>query len=278
MGDPVGTEAEYSELVWTYRELCDQHRGWCVFYEVSKEHLPLYLDLGLAPLKIGEEARVPMGGFSLEGREWRSLRHLAHRMEREAVTFEIVPPDQVPAWLPEFRRISAAWLGTRNTREKGFSLGRFDEAYLCHFPAAVVRQAGKPVAFVNLWLNAGLEEFSADLMRYVPEAPAGTMDYLFLQLMVWGSARQYRWFNLGMAPLAGLENRPLAPAWQRVGALVYRHGEQFYNFEGLREYKQKFNPVWEPKYLVYPGRLNLPQVLVSITSLISGGIRGVVAK
>ena len=69
-----------------------------------------------------------------------------------------------------------------------------------------------------------------------------------------------------MAPLAGLEERPLAPLWHRAGALVFRHGRHLYGFEGLRQYKQKFDPEWSPRYLACPSGLVLAEVLVSITA------------
>jgi phosphatidylglycerol lysyltransferase len=81
-----------------------------------------------------------------------------------------------------------------------------------------------------------------------------------------------------MAPFSGLESRALAPLWSRVGAFMYQYGEHFYNFKGLREYKERFDPIWEPRYLASPGRLVLPRVLTNIAALIGGGIRGVVAK
>jgi phosphatidylglycerol lysyltransferase len=55
-------------------------------------------------------------------------------------------------------------------------------------------------------------------------------------------------------------------------------GENFYNFQGLRQYKEKFDPVWEPTYLASPGGLVLPRILTNLATLISGGLRGVVAK
>jgi phosphatidylglycerol lysyltransferase len=67
----------------------------------------------------------------------------------------------------------------------------------------------------------------------------------------------------------------LAPAWSRFGSLVFRHGEAFYNFQGVRAYKDKFHPVWEPRYLAYAGVLQLPRVLADITALVAGGVRGV---
>lgn len=74
-----------------------------------------------------------------------------------------------------------------------------------------------------------------------------------------------------MAPLSGLGSDKLAPLWERAGALVFRYGDHFYNFEGLRKYKAKFDPVWTPKYLACPGGLALPVILADIATLVAGG-------
>lgn len=115
-------------------------------------------------------------------------------------------------------------------------------------------------------------------MRYSPAAPPSVMEYLFIELLKWGRDQGFGRFNLGMAPLSGLQNRALAPVWNRAGALLYRHGEHFYNFRGLRQYKGKFDPIWEPRYLASPGGLALPRILASTAALISGGLRGVVSR
>jgi phosphatidylglycerol lysyltransferase len=245
---------------------------------VGVAHLPLYIDLGLTLVKLGEEARVPLAGFSLEGPSRRGLRRTQRQMERDGVGFEVVPPERVPPLLPELRAISDGWLRAKRTREKGFSLGYFDEAYIARFPIALVRSHGIPVAFANVWSSNAKVELSIDLMRYLPEAPGGVMQYLFTELMVWGKAQGYECFSLGMAPLAGLSRSELAPLWSKLGAFMYRHGEHFYNFQGLRAYKEKFEPIWEPRYLASPGGLALPRLLANVASLINGGLRGAVAK
>jgi len=84
--------------------------------------------------------------------------------------------------------------------------------------------------------------------------------------------------ELALAPLSGLESHPLAPIWNRIGNLIFRYGEYFFNYQGLREYKDKLEPVWEPRYLVYPGGLILPNILLDFAALVSGGLRGIVAK
>lgn len=278
LGDPVGPDAAQQELAWRFHEMVDRNGGWTVFYQASAQRLATYIDLGLTALKIGEEARVPLGDFSLEGSARSELRYAFRRAERDGARFEVVPSGGAGPLLPDLRRLSDEWLSGKSTGEKGFSVGRFSQEYLEKFPLAIVRLEGKPVAFANLWPGGSGEEFSVDLMRFGQEAPRGTMDYLFIELMRWGQAQGFRWFSLGMAPLAGLVQHPLAPGWNRVGNFVFRHGEHFYNFEGLRHYKAKFLPVWEPRYLLTPGGLAVPGVLAAISVMIAGGARQVLAR
>lgn len=278
MGDPVGPEDEWPELLWQFFDTCDRYDGWPVFYEVSSKYLPLYLDLGLSFFKLGEEGRVLLDSFSLEGGARKGLRHTKRKLEKEGCLFEVVTAEKVSGLLPELKLVSDAWLAEKNAREKKFSLGFFDVAYLRRFPVAVVRKEGKIIAFANIWQGADREELSLDLMRYLPKEHDGVMDYLFIQFMFWGKQKGYHWFNLGMAPLSGLVNDTRTPIWNRLGAFVFRHAEHFYNFQGLRQYKEKFSPGWEPKYLASPGTLELPRIFSNLASLISGGLKGVITK
>jgi phosphatidylglycerol lysyltransferase len=278
MGDPVGPPDQWPDLAWRFRELCDLHAANTVFYQTGAEHLPIYIDLGLSLLKLGEEARVPLEHFSPEGASRKALRQSYHRIERQGCVLEVAPRENVMSLLPELRAVSDAWLRTRHASEKGFSLGFFDEAYLARCPVAIVRQGSEVIAFSNLWLGAERQELSADLIRYVPDAVSGVMEALLVGVMLWGKEQGYRWFNLGMAPLAGLETHPLAPLWNRVGDVLFEHGEHFYNFRGLRQYKQKFDPVWQPRYLAARGGLALPRILTDVATLISGGLKGLLTK
>ena len=278
MGDPVGPEASVRELAWRFRELADRHDGWCVFFEVRPEQRALYAELGLTLTPLGEEARVKLPAFSLDTPAHRDLRQACAKLRRAGCRFEIVATEAVPPLLPTLEAISQAWLARKATSEKGFSNASFDRDYLARFPAAIVRRGDEIVAFANLWFGAQREELSVDLMRHRPDAPNGTMDLLFSELLLWGRAQGYRWFNFGMAPLAGLHAHPEPSAWTRAGAFVYRHAEHFYNFEGLRRYKAKYGPVWTPLYLASPGGLALAPVLVDVTALIAGGLGDVLVK
>jgi phosphatidylglycerol lysyltransferase len=277
MGDPVGPPEACEALAWEFLENCDVMAVSPVFYQVKPQNLPLYIDLGFNLSKLGEEARVPLDTFSLEGAARADLRHAHRRACREGAQCEIVPRTGVLALLPQLRAVSDAWLAEKNAAEKRFSLGFFDERYLQNFDCGIVRRGGAIVAFANLW-RGGAKELSVDLMRYNGAAPKGVIDYLLVECMLWGKSQGYQWFNLGMAPLSGLEEHALAPAWHKLGRMVQRYGEMFYPFEGLRKYKEKFLPVWRPRYLAAPDGLRMAGALLDVTSLISGGVSKVLRK
>jgi phosphatidylglycerol lysyltransferase len=278
LGDPVGEAGEHQDLAWRFRELSDRDGGWTVFYQVTGEQLPMYLDLGLTAVKLGEEARVPLATFSLDGSARAEIRQAHRRVARSGATFEIVPAASSGALLSQLSAISDAWLDSKSTAEKRFSIGSYSDDYVRQFPIALVRSGGAAVAFANIWTTPSKQEVSVDLMRFDGQAPHGAMDYLFVELMLWARAQGYSWFNLGMAPLAGLGTHRLAPMWHRLGNFVFRHGEHFYNFEGLRQYKAKYHPTWEPRYLMAPGGLAVPRILTDISILIAGGVRELIAK
>jgi phosphatidylglycerol lysyltransferase len=277
MGDPIGPPELGEELAWEFLEECDGMAVSPVFYQVTPDRLPLYVDLGLNLSKLGEEARVPLEAFALEGAARADLRQAHRRAGRDGASFEMLGRGAVAAILPELRAVSDAWLAAKNAAEKRFSLGFFEERYISHFDVGVVRHQGAVVAFANLW-RGGSTELSVDLMRYNDDAPKGVVDYMLIECMLWGRAQGYRWFNLGMAPLSGLEEHALAPTWHKLGRIVQRYGETFYNFEGLRKFKEKFNPVWRPRYLAAPDGLAMAGALLDVTALISGGVRNVLRK
>ncbi len=284
LADPVGQRSEWQELVWRFIEMADAHGGRAVFYKVRPQTLPLYLDAGLRAWKLGEEAFVPLPEFTTQGPQRAKLRQALSRGERDGLTLEIVPAEAVPALLPELKAVSDAWLGMHRAQEKGFSLGAFVPAYVQRQPVAVVRhrQADGSTPMVAFATLMGPQderiEMGVDLMRHVPQAPAVTMEFLFTRLLVHFKAEGYQRFNLGMAPMSGMADHELASAWHRAARLLFMHGGRFYNFRGLRAFKEKFDPTWEARYLVCPRGLAPLFALADTASLIGGGLKGVVAK
>lgn len=209
----------------------ESYGGDAVFYEMGREHLARYINLGFTILKIGEEGLVPLTNFTLVGSDRRGLRYIHNRLRKEGCTCQIVPPAEVGNLLPFLNQISDSWLAEKKGRKKGCSLGFFAERYLRHFPLTVVRKGEEILAFANLWPGADRQELAVDLMRHRPKAATGIMEFLFVEAMLWGQTQGFKRFSLAMAPLAGLGPRRRASNWHRVGAFTYRHGEYFYNFK-----------------------------------------------
>ena len=158
-------------------------------------------------------------------------------------------------------------------------MGSFEPAYLTLNPMALVRREGQIVGFANLWTSDNKESLSIDLMRYsLDTGAAPVMDFLFVELLLWGKQEGYASFNLGMAPMSGFNDNPLGGYWARLGNTLFTRGSRFYNFQGLRRYKEKFGPRWEPRYLLCTGHLVLPRTLTHLVSLISRGPFGLMKK
>jgi glycosyltransferase 2 family protein len=278
LGPPVGKVSERAELLWRLRELADAHAARAAFYNIGPDLLPEVVELGFAIQKIGETGLVPLEHFTLEGRRRGNVRRSWRKIAEAGAQFEVAPPEALGALMAELRRVSDGWLKGHAGGDKAFSMGGFTERYVGEFPTAVVRLEGRVVAFATLWTTPDESLFSIDLMRYDPDAPKDVMDYLFIELLLWGQASGYAAFSLGMAPLAGLQDRRLAPLISRVGKLVFERGEEFYNFQGVRRFKDKYDPAWEPRYAAAPHRWQIPFVLADVGLLSSGGLAGIARR
>ncbi len=277
-GDPVGPAESVRDLAWAFFDAAYAANGRPVIYEVSERHLPLWIEMGFTLHKIGEEAVVRLPEFSLAGKKFRTMRAAHNKALKSGLEFSVLHPPHASGLLDELRVVSDAWLAQKKGQEKGFSVGRFDPAYLKYFPVAVVRREGRLLAFATvLEVEQGMRA-AVDLMRYLPEEADGMMEFLFIELLEHYRDRGGREFSLGVAPLAGLEARHGTRFWNRFGALMFRHGGAFYNFEGLRAFKKKFRPEWRPRFLAVPGGTPPLVALKDIALLIAGGARGLVGK
>jgi len=274
MGDPVGAETEFADLLWDFYELVRRQGVRVAWYEISAIHLPLFVDLGLKVFKIGEEAIVDLEEFTLNGGRGKRLRPPCNKMEKDGYSFAVLTAEDAILKMPELRAVSDQWMAAKKAKEKGFSLGYFDEKYLANFPLATVTKDGRVVAFANLWTSGGKHEAAIDLMRHSDDAPNGTMEYLFVRSIEWAKENGFRGFNLGIAPFSGVEDRQAAPFWNKAVSLIFRTGEGIYNFQGLRAFKSKFLPRWFPRYIAAGNGTSLAMASADIALLVSQNRRG----
>ena len=179
-----------------------------------------------------------------------------------------MPAAQVPSWIDRLRLVSDAYLVARHATEQGFLSGFFEPRYLDQFPLAVVHSENRIVAFANLWPAAGREELAVDLLRYPPTAPAGIQDFLLAELMLWARAEGYAWFNLGLAPSADASEPAASPQQHHLAPFPLASGAEADNPRHTREFKDQFDPVWSPRFLVSPGGVAPHSVLTNLAALV----------
>jgi len=270
LGDAIGPDDDVTGAVETFRTLCVGN-GWVpVLYQTTGYRLSTYADMGFKSLRVGHEAVVDVKSFSLAGKSHKSLRNRINRMAEEGITTRVIDPPLAADLVDRLRVVSDAWLTEMHGTEKRFSLGWFDDDYIREGAVFIVEDAaGEIQAFANVLPEYRLNETTIDLMRHLPTAPPGTMDLMFVRLFEWAASAGYDSFNLGLAPLAGVGDEPGDPLTEKAMRLVYEYANAFYSFQGLREYKAKFDPEWQPRYLVFPAAAN-PLAVVGAVAAASG--------
>ena len=238
----------------------------------------MYLDAGLRLFKLGEHAWVELADFSLQGpRRANAAPGRESRRTRGPVVRDPAAAQHVAERLPELQRVSDAWLAHHRTGEKGFSLGAFDPKYIRRQPVALALKDGQIAAFTTLLGTTRKADASVDLMRHLPDAPRAPWTIYSPAPCCTSATRGTRASGSAWRRCRAWRSIRWRHSWHRWGRLLFNHGEYFYNFQGLRSFKEKFDPVWEPRYLATGGALPL-MTLADIALLISGGLRAAVSK
>lgn len=269
LGDPVGNEDQFFHSIEEFHDFADLYGYTPAYYQVTKELIPKLHENGYDFFKLGEEAFVDINAFTLSGSKMKGLRATKNKFDKEGYTFHVIHPPYSKEQFLKLKEISDQWLDGK--KEKGFSLGFFSEEYLSKAPIAILKDSNnRTIAFVSIMpVYDNHTTLSIDLMRYIPEVPSGTMDYLFLQLFEWGKQEGFQRFNLGMAPLSNVGLSKYSFMGEKIASQIYTHGNFVYHFKGLRKFKEKYADHWEPKYLAYRKKTSLPITMVQIALLIS---------
>lgn len=273
IGNPVGRLDEAEELETKFISTARRGRAWPAFYAVDSVSAQRLQRQHLISEKVGERAIIDLTKFSVSGKGKKDLRNARNQAQKAGCEFEVIPSGVNDEIIAALKPVSDAWLAMRNGVEKKFSLGSFDPDYLRRFHLAVAYRNKAPVAFANIWTHGEL--VTLDLMRFCDEEPGGGMDYLFTELALWAQAQGFKEFDLGLAPLAGLKEQERPSTVARLGAYIYARGGRFYGFEGLRAFKNKFDPVWEPAFICAANQWRVAAAAVAVAALTGGGIRNI---
>ena len=271
LGNPIGPPEDAGAAVAAFQSFCARNDWQSSFYFIPEESRLLYQEAGFAMLCFEHEAIIPLASFSLEGSHNKALRNAYTKLVRLGYTSELLCPPFDESLLGELRTVSDNWLSNHRGGEKHFFVGCFDEKYICSCPVMLVRAPdGRIAAFANLITASQGREIAIDLMRRHYGMMNGSMEFLFVSLLQWAQAQNYESVSLGGSTIFGKGRQPgdsnITRALHVATGLVSR----FYRFEGLQDFKEKFHPRWEARYLAYPGMAALPRSLITLARLHSG--------
>jgi phosphatidylglycerol lysyltransferase len=272
LGDPIGPPEDAAEAIRAFRAFCVCNDWSPTFVSVLPDALECYRAADFDTMCMGQEAIVDLKTFTLEGSAYKNIRNAVSKMGRLGFKAEMHMPPLDDKLLHELRAVSDEWLTVMHGGEMHFSDGWFEDAYVRNSPVMTIRAGnGEITAFANLLPEYQKNETGIDLMRRRRVMENGTMELLFTSLLEWAKAQGYASFSLGLAALTGVGESSDDPQVEQALRRLSEYFKRFINFRGLHSFKEKFNPRWEPRYLVYPGTVSLPGVITTMLRVHSDG-------
>jgi phosphatidylglycerol lysyltransferase len=226
---------------------------------VPKESLTIYSELSKKSLFLGQEGVVDLNSFSLEGGDKKSIRNALNKISEQGYTTHINVPPLRDGLIQKLKAVSDEWLKLSEREEIIFSQGMFVEKEIKEQTViSVENNEEKIIAFLNVIPDYVKNEGTYDLLRKTADAPNGIMDYILVELFKYFKASGIQYVNLGFAPMSGLDDPHTFT--EKSMKFAYEKIRSFSHYKGQRDYKDKFNPNWNDKFLIYSNDYDLLQV------------------
>lgn len=224
--------------------------------------------IGYKTIYIGSEALVDCGRFTNITQKSKHFRYVKNRAIREGLSIEHWVAPLSNSQIRRLKFVSDEWISS-GKQEYTFIMSPFSESYLKNCNVSVLIKDNKPIAYANALPKLIDDQLSIDHMRHVKSLPPTGMHFLLMQMIVDANANGIKKFNLGLAPLSKLNTQDGGGVSERLLQTIKKLGSKFYSFRGLEQFKNKFEPDWEPRYICYKGNVaNLAKVLNSLNNVI----------
>ncbi len=255
---PVGPETSLKQTIIEFEAYCNGVGLKAFYYRVPGEKIQLFQELEMNSLRIGQEAIVDLGNFNLSGKEMKPIRNAINKTNESGFNFMVYQPPIKGGFIQKLELVSNEWLEENGREEIAFTQGIFNDELIRNCTIVTVEdKEEKVVAFANLVPSFAPGEATYDMLRKTTDAPNGVLDFLMVKLFEYLKEQGYKTLNLGLAPLAGIENAENFN--ERVVKFMRDNLRQTSRFRGLYNFKDKFDPIWKDKYLVYHEAYDLIQ-------------------
>ncbi len=251
--DPIGHPKSIEKLLVEFKDFLEQNHLGVIFIQTTYKYDKLYKQVGWHRLIVGSDALINIDDFLSTTVKNKYFRNIVNRFSKKDFLVETARPPHSAKLISELQKVSDDWLKLPYHKEWSFLTGRFSENYLKDLPIYILRDNKKrAIAFTNGLPMYRKKTGSIDLIRRMRDAPPNSIDYLFIMVMCSLSKNdKASFFNLGISPIDG---SLFASSWVEKGIMAfYRSSYKWVGFKGLHQFKAKYQPEWEPRYVYYSG-------------------------
>jgi phosphatidylglycerol lysyltransferase len=266
--NPVAENDDEMKLcIQQFDKFCYENGLKSAYYRVPEESLPIYHSLKMKDLFLGQEGVVNINTFTIEGKSRKSVRNAYNKVKDAGYKATVIQPPVKDGILQKIKSVSDEWLQNTGRSEIIFSQGMFVWDQLKQQTIITVEnKEEKIVAFLNIVPDYAENEATYDLMRKTKDAPNGIMDFILIELFNYMKTQNIGYVNLGFAPMSGIDDPHTFP--ERSMKFAYEKIKSFSHYKGLRDYKEKFEPEWTNKYLIYKHDYDLVQIPTALGNVI----------
>ena len=266
--NPVAeTPEKMKQCIFLFERFCTDNGLKTIYYRVPEESLPIYKSLSKKSLFLGQEGIVDLQTFSLDGGKNKALRNGLNKVCERGYKSTIHTPPLKDGLMQKLKAVSDEWLSSNDRNEIIFSQGMFVWDELKQQTVITLENTEEKVlAFINIIPDYAPGEGTYDMIRKTDDASNGVMDFLLVELFKYLKSQNYSTVNLGFAPMSGLDDPHTFS--EKSMKFAYEKIRSFSHYKGLRNFKEKFFPVWHNKYLIYTHDYDLLQVPAVLTKVI----------
>lgn len=267
-GDPLGDYEAWPLAMHRFMAEADRYAWVPAVLGCSQLGAEVWTrETGLAALELGDEAVVNTETFSLKGRVMRNVRQMVNRIERQGYSCDMRRVGDIPAdELAELSRLAESWRDGRTERGYSMALGRMGGVADSACVVVTARKDGRIRALLQFapWGEDGI---SLDLMRRDRTAEPGLNELMIVHSLRTAGELGIRRASLNFAMFRSHLERgerlgawPMLRAWRNTLVFLSR----WFQIESLYKFNAKFQPEWEPRYIIYPSVGDLPRTLLAI--------------
>ncbi|MDR3049679.1 MAG: phosphatidylglycerol lysyltransferase domain-containing protein [Elusimicrobiota bacterium] len=260
LSDPVGNRAQKRELIWKFKEAADAANMRISLIGIGHKYIDAYRDIGLDILTIAQEAKIVLKNFKAVD----YFKNLSDSLEKQGFSHQIMERGFAD-YKDIFAKINNEWEKNSNYISRNFIPGDYNEEIIKNCSFAILKKNGAICGFSIIDAVKNKYEASCKIMRFV-NCPDNIFEYMVYKTVLWAKEKEYTLFDLGLAYSKDDKKEPFLKYFTKMFALSEYRG---HDFKALRDFKERFNPVWNNKYAAIHFDEHIIMFIKNFTTLIS---------